>query len=84
LIGLLGEAAMVAGDINVAIPALLVVHAAAVNLDEAHAALDQAAGHQALPGEVGGFFCCPVRKGFWTDSGSLFKSSASGAAICMR
>ena len=53
LVGLAGELAVVAGDVDVAVPAPLVLHAAAVDLHEAHAALDHAAGHEALLGEVG-------------------------------
>ena len=43
---------MVLDDVLVAVPAPLVLHAAAVDLHEAHAALDQPPGDQALPGEV--------------------------------
>ena len=46
---------MVAGDIVVAIPAALVLHAAAVNLNEPHTTLHHAAGSEALGGDVFAF-----------------------------
>ncbi len=52
-VGLAGELAVVLLDVRVAVPASLVLHAAAVDLDEPHAPLDHAAGHQALAREVG-------------------------------
>src|SRR5215468_11817 len=52
LIGLPREAGVVGGDVHVAVPASFVFLAAGVDLDEAHAALDQPAGDQALLGEV--------------------------------
>ena len=52
LVGLAGELLVVPLDVGVAVPGELVVHAARVDLDEADAALDQAAGRQALAGDV--------------------------------
>ena len=61
LIGLAGEAAVVLDDIAVAVPAPLVLHAAAVDLHEAHAALDQPPRHQALLGEMRSTWDCRGR-----------------------
>jgi hypothetical protein len=47
-----GELGVVALDVDVAIPAPLVLHAAGVDLDEADAALDHPPGDQALAGDV--------------------------------
>ena len=52
LVGLAGELLVVALDIDVAVPGELILHAAGVDLDEADAPLDQAAGGQALAGNV--------------------------------
>ena len=52
LVGFAGELPMVAGDVDVAVPAQFVLHAAAINLHEPHAPLDQPPGQQRLPGEV--------------------------------
>ena len=49
---LAGELLVVALDVGVAVPGELVVHAPGVDLDEAHAALDQSAGGEALAGDV--------------------------------
>ena len=43
---------MISDDVGVSIPRELVVHAAAVDLDEADAALDESAGGEALEGHV--------------------------------
>ncbi len=52
LVGLLGEAGMVALDVAVAVPASLVCRAAGVDLHVADAALDHTAGGEALGREV--------------------------------
>jgi len=52
LVGLAGEAPVVADDVLVAVPAALVVHAAGVDLHEADSALDHPARHQALRREM--------------------------------
>ena len=51
-IGLAGELRVVGLDVLMAVPTPFVLHAAGINLHEADAALDQPAGHEALPGEV--------------------------------
>ena len=56
----------------------------AEDLHEAHAALDQPPGDQALPAERGAVLCCPGRRASASRSVSWLTSSASGAAICMR
>ena len=55
-----------------------------VNLHEAHAALDQPAGDQALPGEVVAARVVEAVELCVAGSASRLRSSASGAAICMR
>ena len=52
LVGLLGEARVVLADVAVSVPAQFIVHPATVDLHEPRAPFDQAAGNQALPGEV--------------------------------
>ena len=53
LIGFKRKAAVVLGNVLVAVPTPLVFHAAAVYLHESNASLDQAASDQALLGEMG-------------------------------
>ena len=83
LIGFAGEAAVVAGDVDVAVPAPFVLLAAGVDLHEPHAAFDHPPGDQALLGEMAALRIVePVellRRGRFA-----VESSASGAAICMR
>src|SRR5262249_28342544 len=52
--------AVVGRDVGVAVPAALVLLAAAVDLNEAHAALDQPPGQQALPAEMGAAAVVPA------------------------
>ena len=51
-VGLGGEAGMVAADVGMAVPALLVLLTTGIDLHESHAALHEAPGGQALPGEM--------------------------------
>ena len=51
-IGLGGEAGVIAEDVGMTVPAALVLLAAGVDLDEAHAALDEPTGDEALLREV--------------------------------
>ena len=52
LVHLVRKATMIALDIIVSIPALLILSAAAVKLDEANAVFDQASGGETLPSEM--------------------------------
>ena len=56
LIGLGSEPAVIADEIHVAVPALLILHAAAVDLNEADSSFDHAAGRQALRGKMPAVF----------------------------
>ena len=83
-VGLAGELAVVVLDVGVAVPAPLVLHAAGVDLHEAHAALDQPAGDQALLGEVVAALVVEAVQLVDVLAARWSMSSASGAAICMR
>ena len=52
--------------------------------DEAHAALDQPAGQQALAAELVGVARSPRPYIFFVASLSFGRSSRSGTAVCMR
>ena len=75
---------VVLGDVGVAVPAPLVLHAAAVDLHEPHAALDQPPGDQALLGEVRALGIVEAVQLADRLPARASMSSASGAAICMR
>ncbi len=56
-VGLAGVQVMVADQVAVSVPVVVVVGAAGVDLDEAHAALHQPPGQQALPAHHGAVAC---------------------------
>ena len=64
LVGLAGKLAMIAGNVDVAVPAELVFHAAGENLHEPHAALDQPPRQQRLPGEGSAFLAIDAVESF--------------------
>ena len=71
-VGLGAKPPWFSGDVGVAVPAQLVLHAAGVDLHEAHAALDQPPGDQALLGEVRRTSGCRGRRAAGRAAGSLF------------
>ncbi len=83
LVRLGGEARVIGRDVLMAVPAPLVLHAAGIDLHAAHAALDHAAGNQALLREVSALGVVQTiqrlrRRTF------LLHIERLGAAICMR
>ena len=71
LVGLAGELAVVSFNVVVAVPAALVFHGTGVDLHEADATLDHAAGGEALAGEVvAAFFADSIK--FFDVLGLLF------------
>ena len=83
LVGVAGVLGVVLDDVAVGVPVVVVVGAAGVELDEAHAALDQPAGQQALAAEVVGLLLVDAVELLRLLGLLVEKSTASGACCCI-
>ena len=71
-------------QVAVGVPGAGAAVAAVEDLDEAHAALDQPAGRQALLAEGPRVVAGPGRRARCVASVSSAKSTTSGTAVCIR
>ena len=83
LVGAAGVVGVVLVQVAVGVPVVVVVGAAGIELDEAHAALDQPPGQQAAAAEVCGLRLVDAVELLASRRSRCARSTASGACCCI-